>query len=128
MKATIIEFEYDHLADFCYWHGGVRVHDSWYDSEGKTTRFLTSDRRHPDVDTYSYVYISKKIGPSKPMHLVPMATTYNVATCKDEDGDLCYVLCSQNDVTDVIEFDKLGFMPYDRNPELNRFGRNRYDY
>lgn len=128
MKATVIEFEYDNFIDFCYWHGGIRVHDSWYDSEGKTTRFLTADRKHRDVDTYSYVYIAKSLGPCKPWFLVAISSGMNVATCKDEEGDDCYILCEKATIGETIEFDKIGFMPYDKNPELNRFGANRDIY
>ena len=49
-----------------------------------------------------------------------------VATCKDEEGDECFILCKHPKLGQVVEFEKEGFYPYDNNPEPNRWGRN-YD-
>lgn len=93
MKATIIEIESPLLRDFCYNHGGVRVADEWYDSERKTLRFLTQDRKHPSYEYYSYVYISKEIGRSYPLDFMFGNNESTVATCKDEEGDECFICC-----------------------------------
>jgi hypothetical protein len=71
------------------------------------------------------VYISKEFGKCHPMNLVALSRTVTVATCKDEEGDNCYILCSNPKVGDVFEFEKNGFWPYDSNPEPNRYGRER---
>ena len=126
--ATIIEIEYENLSDFCHGHGGIRIHDSWLDGDGKTTRFLTEDRRHCDEEYYSYVYVSKDVGPSRWAYLVSLGNTHTVATCIDEEGDECYILCESPKLGDKLQFQKLGFSPYCRNPKPNKFGRNRYDY
>lgn len=124
MKATITQIESSDLIDFCYNHGGVRINDAWYDDENKTERFLTQDRRHNSYEYYSYVYISKEIGPMIGMHLVMFGKSYIVATCKDEEGDDCYILCNNSHkVGDIIEFNKKGFMPYAKVPDLNPWGR-----
>ena len=125
MKATVFEVESDDLCGFCYDHGGVRVHDSWFDSDGKTNRFLTQDRRHRTTDTQSYVYISKELGDCYPLDLITSGRSMIVATCKDEEGDDCYILCSAAKIGDVFEFDKNGFWPYVSNPKPNRYGRER---
>lgn len=127
MKARIINVEFEDLIDFCYNHGGVRIVDSWYDAEKKTTRFLTSDKKHPDSDYYSYVYICNEIGPMHPMDIISQSRTLMVATCKDEEDAECYILCRDKKVGDELEFEKLGFSPYGMEPELNYYGRNR-DY
>ena len=51
-----------------------------------------------------------------------------VATCKDEEGDECFILCKHPKLGQVVEFEKEGFYPYDNNPEPNRWGRNYDDW
>ena len=126
MKATIIEIESQRLSDFCYYHGGIRVADEWLDAEGKTLRFLTQDKKHSSYEYYSYVYISKEIGRSRPFDFMFGNNESTVATCKDEEGDECFILCKHPKLGQVVEFKKEGLYPYDNNPEPNRWGRN-YD-
>ena len=125
MKAKVIEIESQTLSDFCYNHGGIRVDPFWYDEQGETDRFMTQDRRHRDCDTYSYVYISKEYGKRRPIDLICADKDANVATCTDEDGDNCYIMCQNPKEGEIFEFDKKGFFPYANNPEPNRFGQNR---
>lgn len=128
MKATVIEVESEKLHQFCYNHGGVKVHDSWY-KDDKTTRFVTQDKKHPTSEYFSFVYICTQIGPMSWMDIISTSGKYTAATCKDEEGDECYILCENPKVGDVIEFDKLGFEPYGYNPDTNRYGRyNDYDW
>jgi hypothetical protein len=128
MKATIINIESENLRGFCYNHGGIRISDNWFDKNGKTTRFLTSDKKHPSYEYYSYVYICNELGPMNFMNIISGSRSCNVATCKDEDGDNCYIYCKNPKVGDVLEFNKIGFHPYVSNPEPNYYGRERDDY
>ena len=113
MKATIIEIESQRLSDFCYYHGGIRVADEWLDAEGKTLRFLTQDKKHSSYEYYSYVYISKEIGRSRPFDFMFGNNESTVATCKDEEGDECFILCKHPKLGQVVEFEKEGFYPYE---------------
>ena len=125
MRDTVY-FTLPRLSDFCYYHGGIRVADEWLDAEGKTLRFLTQDKKHSSYEYYSYVYISKEIGRSRPFDFMFGNNESTVATCKDEEGDECFILCKHPKLGQVVEFEKEGFYPYDNNPEPNRWGRN-YD-
>lgn len=124
MKAKVFEVEYESMNDFCYNHGGIRVHDSWYDENKETSRFLTQDRRHSDYDEYSYVYIAKSIGRLQGLEIIITGREATVATCVDEENDKCFIFCKNPRVGDIVEFDKEGFAPYTSNPIPNRWGRN----
>ncbi len=124
MKAKVFEIEFESMFDFCYNHGGIRVHDSWYDTNQQTTRFLTQDKKHSDYEEYSYVYIAKSIGPQYPGNLLALCREATVATCVDEDKDMCFIFCRNPKLGDIVEFDKVGFHPYADNPTPNRYGRN----
>lgn len=133
MKATIIEIESTDPNVFFYNHGGVRIEPSWCDSENKTSRFLTQDKRHCSVNTQSYVYIDKALGRLGYFEILfRLSSGYgtqrcNVATCKDDDGNEYYVLCEQPQIGTFVSFDNEGFSPFTTNPKPNRYGRNRDD-
>ncbi len=130
MKAVITEIEGNHMYDFCYYHGGVRVHPSWYDEKGQTSRFLTQDKRHHSYDTQSYVYIDKSLGKIAGGKILFLGTGDrggNVATCKNEEGKEFYVFLINPKIGDTVEFDVDGFWPYDNDPEPNKWGRLKDD-
>lgn len=125
MKATVIEVESRKLCDFCYNHGAIKMHDSWI-SDDKSLRFVTQDRKHRTYEYFSYVYICNELGPMSWINLISDTGLITVATCKDEEGDECFILCDNPQIGDVVNFEKLGFAPYYQNPEPNRWGRD-YD-
>lgn len=123
MKAKVFEIEYTDMCDFCYNHGGIRIHDSWLDSDEKTSKFMTQDKRHSSLGEYSFIYIAKNLGRMEWLDIIHLESGL-VATCIDEQNDKCFIFCENPSVGDIVEFDKEGFAPYTSNPIPNRWGRN----